>query len=120
MTFAEKTRRLGVCYYPEHWPREWWADDAARMIAMGITQVRVGEFAWSRIEPESGRFDWTWLDEAIDVLDRAGLAIVLCTPTATPPKWLVDAMPDMIAIDAVGKPRRFGSRRWFPPFVVRR
>lgn len=45
MTFAEKTRRLGVCYYPEHWPREWWADDAARMIAMGITQVRVGEFA---------------------------------------------------------------------------
>ncbi|NCW20151.1 MAG: beta-galactosidase [Gammaproteobacteria bacterium] len=113
MTFAEKTRRLGVCYYPEHWPREWWADDAARMIAMGITQVRVGEFAWSRIEPESGRFDWTWLDEAIDVLDRAGLAIVLCTPTATPPKWLVDAMPDMIAIDAVGKPRRFGSRRHY-------
>ncbi|MFM2059190.1 MAG: hypothetical protein RLY71_3575, partial [Pseudomonadota bacterium] len=42
-----------------------------------------------------------------------GLQIVLCTPTATPPKWLVDAMPDMVAIDAQGQPRRFGSRRHY-------
>lgn len=108
-----KSPRLGVCYYPEHWPREWWADDAARMHAMGITQVRIGEFAWSRIEPEPGRFDWAWLDEAIGVLHDAGLFVVMCTPTATPPKWLVDSMPDMIAIDAAGKPRRFGSRRHY-------
>ncbi len=113
MTLATKSPRLGVCYYPEHWPREWWVDDAARMSAMGIAQVRIGEFAWSRIEPERGRFEWEWLDEAVEVLHRAGLAIVMCTPTATPPKWLVDAMPDMIAIDAVGKPRRFGSRRHY-------
>ena len=113
MTFTSKKPCLGVCYYPEHWPREWWADDAARMSAMGIAQVRIGEFAWSRIEPEPGRFDWAWLDEAIDVLHRAGLVIVMCTPTATPPKWLVDAMPEMIATDSAGKPRRFGSRRHY-------
>ncbi len=105
--------RLGTCYYPEHWPESIWADDARRMAAMGLTRVRIGEFAWSRIEPASGRFDWGWLDRAIDTLHGAGLGVILGTPTATPPKWLVDAMPDMLAIDAHGQPRRFGSRRHY-------
>jgi beta-galactosidase len=105
--------RLGVCYYPEHWPESRWADDARRMVAMGLTRVRIGEFAWSRIEPEPGRFDWGWLDRAVDTLHRAGLGIIMGTPTATPPKWLVDAMPDMVAVDAEGRPRGFGSRRHY-------
>ena len=105
--------RLGVCYYPEHWPQHMWARDAKRMAALGLSHVRIGEFAWSRIEPEPGRFDWDWLDQAIDTLHEAGLGIILGTPTATPPKWLVDRMPDMIALDAQGRPRGFGSRRHY-------
>lgn len=113
MSHATPTPRLGVCYYPEHWPREWWRDDARRMREMGLSQVRIGEFAWSRIEPEPGRFDWSWLDEAVEILHGAGLSIVMCTPTATPPKWLVDTMPDMLALDTQARPRRFGSRRHY-------
>ena len=105
--------RLGVCYYPEHWPRALWDEDARRMRDAGITVVRIGEFAWSRIEPEPGRYDFGWLDEAIDALAAAGLDVVLCTPTATPPRWLVDRMPDMLAVDAAGTTRRFGSRRHY-------
>jgi beta-galactosidase len=105
--------RLGVCYYPEHWPEEWWADDARRMAEIGLSRVRIGEFAWSRIEPEPGRYDWGWLDRAVEVLHEAGLGIIMGTPTATPPKWLVDQMPDMVAIDAQGRPRGFGSRRHY-------
>ncbi|MCZ8019046.1 beta-galactosidase [Novosphingobium sp.] len=105
--------KLGTCYYPEHWPEAWWADDARRMAETGLAQVRIGEFAWSRIEPEPGRFDWGWLDRAIDTLHLAGLEVILGTPTATPPKWLVDKMPDMVAIDAQGRPRGFGSRRHY-------
>ena len=104
---------LGVCYYPEHWPEALWAEDARRMVAAGLSRVRIGEFAWSRIEPDPGRFDWDWLDRAIAVLHQAGLGIILGTPTATPPKWLVDKMPDMVAIDQHGRPRRFGSRRHY-------
>jgi beta-galactosidase len=104
---------LGCCYYPEQWPKDRWADDAARMAAMGLRRVRIGEFAWSRIEPEPGRFDWGWLDRAVETLHQAALGIIMGTPTATPPKWLVDAMPDMIAIDTAGRPRRFGSRRHY-------
>ncbi|MDQ2694630.1 MAG: beta-galactosidase [Pseudomonadota bacterium] len=104
---------LGVCYYPEHWPREKWPDDATRMRELGITWVRIGEFAWSRIEPEPGRYDWAWLDEAVDVLGGTKLKIVMGTPTATPPKWLVDRHPDMLAVGADGRPRGFGSRRHY-------
>ncbi len=104
---------LGVCYYPEQWPAEWWADDARRMRELGIRWVRIGEFAWSAIEPEPGRLEWGWLDRAIDTLHAEGLKVVLGTPTATPPKWLVDAHPEVLAVDAAGQPRRFGSRRHY-------
>ena len=105
--------KIGVCYYPEHWPEELWADDARRMHKAGIRCVRIGEFAWSRLEPEYGRSDFGWLARAIDTLHAEDLNVILGTPTATPPKWLVDRMPDMLAIDRHGRPRGFGSRRHY-------
>lgn len=105
--------RLGVCYYPEHWPESWWADDAKRMVELGITQVRIAEFCWSRIEPRPGELRWDWLDRAVETLARAGLKIVMCTPTGTPPKWLVDRHPGMLAVGEDGRTRAFGSRRHY-------
>ena len=104
---------LGVCYYPEHWPEDWWAKDARRMHEAGISYVRIGEFAWSRYEPRRGQFDWGWLDRAIETLGAAGLKVVLGTPTCTPPKWVVDDNPGMIPYDEQGRPRGFGSRRHY-------
>ncbi len=104
---------LGVCYYPEHWPEENWAKDAARMIETGLTWVRIGEFAWSRMEPTPGDLQFGWLDRAIETLGAAGLKIVLGTPTATPPRWMLDKYPDMLALDANDDPRKFGSRRHY-------
>ena len=66
-------RTLGVCYYPEHWPEDWWPEDARRMAETGLTFVRIGEFAWSRMEPKPGTYDWGWLDRAIETLGAAGL-----------------------------------------------
>ena len=77
------TPHLGVCYYPEHWPEDQWTDDARRMVSVGIRQVRLAEFSWSKTEPERGQFAWAWLDKAVDVLAEAGLSLTLCTPTAT-------------------------------------
>ncbi|WP_341862775.1 beta-galactosidase [Gymnodinialimonas sp. 57CJ19] len=106
-------RTLGTCYYPEHWPEEIWAEDAARMADLGLTWVRIGEFAWSRLEPSPGDLQFDWLDRAIDVLHGAGLKVVLGTPTATPPRWMLTKHPDMLAVDADGNPRKFGSRRHY-------
>ncbi|MGQ0565360.1 MAG: beta-galactosidase [Gemmobacter sp.] len=106
-------RGLGVCYYPEHWPEAWWPEDAARMAGIGLTWVRIGEFAWNRMEPEPGRYDLDWLDRAIDTLGAAGLKVVLGTPTATPPRWMLARHPDMLPVDVQGRTRGFGSRRHY-------
>ena len=106
-------RALGVCYYPEHWPEEIWAEDASRMREAGLTWVRIGEFAWSRLEPSAGDLRFDWLERAIDTLGGVGLKVVLGTPTATPPRWMVERHPDMLAVDALGRPRGFGSRRHY-------
>ncbi|SNS24221.1 beta-galactosidase [Antarctobacter heliothermus] len=106
-------RTLGTCYYPEHWPEDMWEVDAARMAALGLTWVRIGEFGWSVIEPAPGELQFDWLDRAIDTLGRHGLKVVLGTPTATPPRWMLDRHQDMLAVDAEGRARGFGSRRHY-------
>jgi beta-galactosidase len=105
---------LGVCYYPEHWSEDHWPRDAQRMYDLGLRYVRIGEFAWGRIEKAEGLFDWAWMDRAIDVLGAAGLKVVLGTPTATPPKWLCEKYPDILPVDInTGQVRGFGSRRHY-------
>ena len=106
-------RTLGTCYYPEHWPEAIWAEDARRMADLGLTWVRIGEFAWSRLEPRARDLTFEWLDRAIEILGSAGLKVVLGTPTATPPRWMLDKYPDMLAVDAEGRTRGFGSRRHY-------
>lgn len=107
------TPTLGVCYYPEHWPEELWPKDAQRMAETGLTWVRIGEFAWFRLEAQPGKLTFDWLDRAVDTLGAAGLKVVLGTPTATPPRWMLERHPDMLALDAEGRPRKFGSRRHY-------
>lgn len=83
------------------------------MAEAGLTWVRIGEFCWSRVEPKPGCLEFEWLDHAIQVLTSQGLKIVLGTPTATPPIWVLEKHPDMLACDADGRPRKFGSRRHY-------
>ncbi len=113
MTALTKGPDLGVCYYPEQWPEAKWAEDAARMVALGLKWVRIAEFAWAKIEPRPGHFDWAWLDRAIETLGSVGLKVILCTPTAAPPKWLVDLYPEILPVAEDGTVRKFGARRHY-------
>ena len=103
---------IGVCYFPEHWPDEEWADDVAAMAEAGLEYVRMGEFSWGRAEPARGEFDLAALDDAVELVGEHGMQAVLCTPTATPPKWLVDDHPDVLQADLDGTTRHWGSRRF--------
>ena len=105
--------KIGVCYYPEHVDSSLWRRDAEEMAEMGIRFVRIGEFCWSKVEPARETFRFEWLDEALRILSEAGLKVVMCTPTATPPKWLIDEHPSILPVDAEGRTRRFGSRRHY-------
>jgi len=106
---------LGACYYPEQWPATRWPLDARLMREAGLDHVRLGEFAWGLLEPAEGRFEPGWLDEAIGILAEAGLAIVLGTPTAAPPPWLMRAHPGLAFVEPDGRPRRAGARRHHCP-----
>jgi len=104
---------IGVCYFPEHWPSERWETDVKQMADAGIEYVRMSEFSWGHTEPERGEFDFEWLDEAVELVGDYGMQAVLCTPTATPPKWLVDEHPDIRQEEMDGTPRHWGSRRFY-------
>jgi beta-galactosidase len=106
--------RLGVAYYPEQWPRERWELDAELMAEAGLSIVRLGEFAWARLEPSRGELDLEWLDESIGILAARGLDVVLGTPTAAPPAWLVEASPEILPVRPEGRVR-FGHRRHYCP-----
>ncbi|CAM2156319.1 Beta-galactosidase BgaA [Pararobbsia alpina] len=94
--------KVGVDYYPEHWDVSLWEQDARRMQEAGITVVRLAEFAWSRLEPTEGQFEFEWLDDAIAVLARHNIDVVIGTPTATPPVWLTHHYPDVLPVDNKG------------------
>jgi beta-galactosidase len=107
--------RLGAAYYPEQWPRERWPVDAELMAEAGLSLVRIGEFAWARLEPAEGRLDFAWLDDALEDFASAGLSVVLGTPTAAPPAWLVERYPEILPRGPDGRLLGFGHRRHYCP-----
>jgi beta-galactosidase len=106
---------FGVDYYPEHWPEERWPVDADLMKAAGFNIVRLAEFAWARLEPEDGRFDFEWLDRAIEVLAARGIRVILGTPTASAPPWLLQHHPDIFRVFENGMRQTYGNRRNYCP-----
>eukprot|EP00457_Paulinella_chromatophora_P001611 gb/GEZN01001613.1/.p1 GENE.gb/GEZN01001613.1/~~gb/GEZN01001613.1/.p1 ORF type:complete len:752 (-),score=137.90 gb/GEZN01001613.1/:632-2887(-) len=105
---------FGVCWYPEQWSSvSLLESDVSRMVALGLGYVRLGEFMWSSLEPESGRYNWTVLDNALDALASSSLHAIIGTPTASPPKWLVDRFPSMLPVSSLDMPRKWGSRRHY-------
>lgn len=103
--------RYGADYYPEHWPESRWPEDVRLMQAAGLNTVRMAEFAWTRMEPQDGVYDFSWLDRAIELLASHDIQAVLCTPTATPPAWLMHAHPECFLVDEHGQRLTFGHRR---------
>src|SRR5215469_1126483 len=77
---------LGTAWYPEQWPESRWEADLTLMQQAGIHMMRVGEFAWSRIEPSEGHYNLDWLDRAIAAAAKHGIYSVVGTPTAAPPR----------------------------------
>lgn len=102
--------QIGVDYYPEQWPEQMWEQDADRMTECGVKVVRMAEFAWSRMEPEEGVYDFEWLDRAVSVFTDRQMQVVLCTPTCTPPLWAFEKYPEIIQTGTDGRRISIGIR----------
>ncbi|MCX4698724.1 beta-galactosidase [Streptomyces sp. NBC_01373] len=101
---------FGGDYNPEQWPQEVWEEDVRLMREAGVTMVSLGIFAWSRIEPRPGEYDFEWLDHVIGMLDEAGIGVDLATPTVVPPAWFYRAHPEALPVTREGVRLAFGSR----------
>lgn len=104
---------MGVCYYPEHWPRGLWESDLERMLAAGISYVRVAEFAWSLFEPEEGTFCFDFFDDFLALCTQKGMKVIMGTPTATPPAWLTETYPEVLNQTREGVKYCHGGRRHY-------
>lgn len=101
---------LGTAWYPEQWDEARWEQDLSLMQAAGINMVRVGEFAWSKMEPREGQFDFDWLDRAVAFAGKHNIRVVLGTPTAAPPAWLTQRYSDTLAVWENGRRAEHGNR----------
>ncbi len=110
---AFKKLWLGSAWYPEQWPEARWDQDLALMQAAGMNVVRIGEFAWSSLEPSEGQYDLEWMARAIRMAEKRGMVVVLGTPTNTPPAWLTSKYPDTLRIGPDGRRNEHGGRRSF-------
>ena len=104
---------LGVAWYPEQWPESAWENDLALMERAGIRMVRVGEFAWSSLEPRENDFQFDWLERAVAKAAAHHIVTVLGTPTDAPPAWLTEKYPETLNVDANGRRATHGMRRQF-------
>jgi beta-galactosidase len=112
---------FGVDYHPEQWvhpyggtredPENTWTRDAELMQAAGVNVVRMGEFTWGLCEPEEDKYDFSWLQRVMDLMGKAGIKVVLATPTAAPPIWLSRKHPEILPIDEHGLIKHEGTRR---------
>ncbi len=104
---------LGAAWYPEQWPESRWETDLRLMEEAHITFVRVGEFAWSTMEPSEGNFQLEWLAHAVRAAEKHHIAVVLGTPGAAPPAWLTSKYPDTLRMGPDGRRDEHGNREQF-------
>jgi len=101
---------MGTDWYPEQWPEERWETDLRMMEDAHLNVARIAEFAWSKMEPGEGYFQFDWLERAIRQAEKHHIAIVLGTPTAAPPAWLTQKYPETLRVDENGKRALHGNR----------
>lgn len=88
----------GGDYNPDQWPEAVWLEDMRLMKLANCNTMSVGIFAWTRLEPEEGRYDFGWLDRIMDLLTENGGNAVLATPSGARPAWLSQKYPEVLRV----------------------
>ncbi|WP_324673530.1 beta-galactosidase [Hymenobacter sp. GOD-10R] len=100
----------GVAYYDEYMPYDRLDKDIQMMKAAGINLVRIAESTWSTVEPQEGVFDFSHIDRVLNAMHKAGISVIIGTPTYAVPTWLVRKYPAVLAITPQGQ-NQYGPRQ---------
>ena len=106
-----QTVLYGAAYYHEYMPYERLDKDVAMMKAAGLNVVRMGESTWSLWEPEDGHFEYAWMDRVVDAMGKAGIKVIMGTPTYSIPTWLYYKHPEVLARPLGGAKVFYGMRQ---------
>lgn len=101
----------GAAYYSEYTPTDRLDEDIRLMREAGVTVVRVGESTWSLFEPQDGVFRFEWMDHILDRLHKAGIKVILGTPTYSIPAWMAASHPEVLSQRWDGKQEHYGIRQ---------
>jgi beta-galactosidase len=107
---AEQTILFGAAYYEEYSPTDRLDEDVRMMKATGITVVRIAESTWGTLEPQEGVFDFSHVDRVLTAMEKAGIKVIVGTPTYAIPTWLAREHPDILVVTPQG-PAQYGRRQ---------
>lgn len=112
---TQPTILYGAAYYNEYMPAELQPGrldkDVELMKAAGISVVRMGESTWSLWEPTDGHFEYAWMDRVVGAMSKAGIKVIMGTPTYSIPTWMAHEHPEILARPLGGAFIGYGLRQ---------
>lgn len=111
----QKKLFYGGDYNPEQWSKAIILEDMRLMKKANVNYVSLNIFGWASIQPTEEGFDFSFLDEMLDLLWENGIGIDLANGTASPPAWLVKKHPEILPVTSQGTPLVHGSRQHYCP-----
>ena len=100
----------GGDYNPNQWPRDVWDEDIRLFKQAGINSATINVFSWAKLQPDEETYDFSELDEIVEMLSRENFDIVLATSTGALPAWMVKRYPEVTRVDFEGRRHKFGGR----------
>lgn len=76
--------------------------DIRLMKEAGFNVARMGHLAWDSYEPADGQLDFAWFDEVMDLMNEAGIQVILDIAIRPAPIWLHTKYPSVSVVDDKG------------------
>ena len=102
----------GGDYNPEQWidTKEIWDEDMRLLNLANCNELTVGIFSWATLEPQEGQYDFSFLDEILAKVYAADGRVILATPSASRPRWMAEAYPEVLRVSENGVRDAYRSR----------